>query len=218
MTTSNMAKASTNSKLAQPERVFTADLDSSVGFLISDTARHVKRLLYHGIAERDIRGGYWFVLRALWEADGVTQRELANRLGMTQPSTLEMLRSMEKDSLVRFERDTSDRRKLRIYLTSKALKLKTPLLQVAKEANATLLEGLSQAEEILLKVMLRTVRNSAAQAIAAYEQATSPRAAAAALNLQEEAREVQEGKVITVKKRSPAKAPRATPPKRKSKS
>ncbi|AEF88781.1 regulatory protein MarR [Delftia sp. Cs1-4] len=178
-------------KVATPsaERVFPKNLDSSLGFLISDTARHVKRLLYPGIAQLGIRGGSWYVLRALFEADGVTQRELANRLGTTQPSTLEMLRSMEKEGLVHFQRDTLDRRKLRIYLTDKALKLKTPLLRAAGEANSILLGGLTQAQEILLKTMLGTVRSAAADAIAQFELQSAVKESPTRLHLREEERQ-----------------------------
>jgi len=194
-----MNKKSTPSNLPQPDRVLDLDLDGSIGFLISDTARHVKRLLYGPIAQHGIRGGSWFVLRALWEADGVTQRELANRLGMTQPSTLEILRVMEREGLVRFERDTVDRRKLRIYITEYANTIKTPLLRIATEANSVLLGRLSQAEELLLKVMLRTVRSSAADAIAQFELNATAKKQPEALNLRDEAREGGERKRVAVK-------------------
>ena len=84
---------------------FDESLEESVGFLLSDTARHIKRLLYQRLASHGVRNGAWFVLRALWEREGLTQRELADRLGMTAPSMLQMLRAMEADGLVRFEKD-----------------------------------------------------------------------------------------------------------------
>lgn len=195
-----MTQRPKSTKPIQPERLFEEDLDRSVGFLVSDTARHVKRLLYHGLADHNIRGGSWFVLRALWEQDGVTQRELADRLGMTQPSTLEMLRAMEKDGLVRFEKDTVDRRKLRIFVTDHAMEKKPALMRVAREANAVLLEGFSPAEEMLLKRMLHSVRTSAAAKIAHYEMQANGKEPPIALDLKEEAREGLGGKTKPSKK------------------
>lgn len=146
-------------------RSFDESLDHSVGFLISDTARHIKRLLYQRLALHGVRNGAWFVLRALWEREGITQRELADRLGMAPPSMLQMLRAMESDGLVRFEKDAADRRKLRVFVTDLARQKKPQLLQVAAESNHDILEGLSDAEEALLRILVRKVRQNAATQI-----------------------------------------------------
>lgn len=145
---------------------FDESLEESVGFLLSDTARHVKRLLYQRLASHGVRNGAWFVLRALWEREGLTQRELADRLGMTPPSMLQMLRAMEADGLVRFEKDPGDRRKLRVFVTEMARQKKPQLLKIAVDSNQDILEGLSEAEVALLRMIVRQVRKNAAAQIA----------------------------------------------------
>lgn len=193
-------------------------LDSSIGFLISDTARHVKRLLYPGIAQLGIRGGSWYALRALFEEDGVTQRELATRLGTTQPSTLEMLRSMETEGLVHFQRDTIDRRKLRIHLTEKALLLKPQLLSIASDSNAILVGGLTQAQQTMLRALLCAVRRAAAGAIAQSALQSAVEASPAALNLRDEESHAAETRRIPGAKRGPrSEAPGTSAPIRKRK-
>jgi len=47
----------------------------------------------------------WYFLRALWERDGVNQRELTNSVGIMQPTTVMALRSMQSRGLVRMEPD-----------------------------------------------------------------------------------------------------------------
>jgi DNA-binding MarR family transcriptional regulator len=145
-------------KPARPARRLSDDLDESIGFLIADTARAVKRALYLRIAQHGIRGGSWFCLRALWQADAVTQRELSVTLGIMEPSVVEMLRSMEREGLVRRERDPDDRRKVRVYLTPRAKKLEEPLLAIADHVNAIMLGGIAGAEETRLKHMLTAIR------------------------------------------------------------
>lgn len=140
-------------------------LDESIGFLLNETARLSRRLLYQRLARRGIRGGSWYLLRVLWEGDGVTQRELAERLGMTQPSTLEMLRAMERDDLIRFERDPHDKRKTRVYLTTRAWSLKAPLLHMADEATEVMAQRLSPAEGVALRMLLRVIRDTMAETI-----------------------------------------------------
>ena len=141
-------------------------LDNSIGFLLTDAARLVRRTLYWRLSRYSIRGGSWFVLRALWEQDGPTQRELSTRLGTTQSSTFEMLRTMEADGLVRFERDTVDRRKLRVYLTAHAQALKAPLAKLTSDANDAMLSRLSITENMVLKSILQTLRETLVDEIA----------------------------------------------------
>ena len=162
-------------------------LDNSIGFLLTDAARLVRRTLYWRLARYSIRGGSWFVLRALWEQDGPTQRELSTRLGTTQSSTFEMLRTMEADGLVRFERDTEDRRKLRVYLTERAHSLKSPLAKLTQEANEAMLSRLSITENMVLKNILQTLRETLIDEIAQIANYSSDSDPPAALNLQDEA-------------------------------
>ena len=41
----------------------------------------------------------WYFLRGLWEEDGLTQRELSDRVGSMEPTTQTALRSMGKRTL-----------------------------------------------------------------------------------------------------------------------
>jgi MarR family transcriptional regulator, organic hydroperoxide resistance regulator len=142
------------------DRHLSDRLTDSLGFLIVDSGRYVKRSLYARIANHSIRGGAWFVLRVLWQRDGLTQRELASKLGLMEPSVQEMLRAMERDGLVTRQRDAEDRRKVRIRVTERAKQLEPALMGIAEEVNTLMLSGLNAAEEALLKLLLRKVRET----------------------------------------------------------
>ena len=71
----------------------------------------------------------------LWEREGLTQRELSNLTNLMESSTVIMLNQMEKDGFIRKKQDSSDKRKLNIYLTPKAKKLKGVLLPYAGMIN-----------------------------------------------------------------------------------
>jgi len=145
-------------------------LDESLGFLIAEAERASKRVLFARITEHGIRRGGWFVLRALWENEGMTQRELAQRLGLMETSVLEMVRAMESDGLVTRTRDTEDKRKVRIHLSAQGRAIEPQLMQVAQTVNDQMVQDLTQAEAVLLKLLLKKVRasllgDSAAQGI-----------------------------------------------------
>ena len=135
-------------------------LDESLGFLIAEAERASKRVLFARIAEHGIRRGGWYVLRALWESEGMTQRELAQRLGLMETSVLEMVRAMESDGLVTRTRDTEDLRKVRIHLTAQGRAIEPQLMQVAHSVNEQMVQDLSPAEAVLLKLLLKRVRAS----------------------------------------------------------
>lgn len=168
-----MAESSKIVSLSLDEDIQPQALNESIGFLLNETSRLSRRLLYRRLTSRGIRGSTWYVLRVLWEGDGVTQRELSESLGMTQPSMLEMLRSMEREDLIRFERDANDKRKTRVYLTEHAQSLKVPLLRVAEAATNVVVQRLSQPEQVALRLLLRTVRDTTVDALAQDEDGSS---------------------------------------------
>jgi DNA-binding MarR family transcriptional regulator len=104
----------------------------SSGYLVRDAHRAFQRLLERRIAPYGVTRGQWYFLRVLWTADGLSQRELSARVGMMEPTTVIALRSMERSGLIRRVRGADDRRKVRVFLTAKAKRLRNELLGVAR--------------------------------------------------------------------------------------
>jgi DNA-binding MarR family transcriptional regulator len=118
----------------------------SVGYQIRATHRSLQRFLQHKIEPHGITLGMWYFLRALWHEDGLTQRELSNRVGTMEPTTLSAIVNIEKKGLVRRVRDSADRRKWHIYLTPKGRSLKAKLIPLAREVVDAAMQNLSEAE------------------------------------------------------------------------
>jgi len=104
----------------------------SSGYLVRDAHRAFQRLLERRIAPYGVTRGQWYFLRVLWNADGLSQRELSARVGMMEPTTVIALRTMERSDLIRRVRSGDDRRKMRVFLTAKAKRLRNELLAVAR--------------------------------------------------------------------------------------
>jgi MarR family transcriptional regulator, organic hydroperoxide resistance regulator len=103
----------------------------SVGYQLRVTHRALQRYLQAMIQPHGITIGMWYFLRALWDEDGQTQRELSRRIGTSEPTTLNAIAAMERIGLVTRERDKTDGRKLNVLLTEKGWSLKTELLPLA---------------------------------------------------------------------------------------
>jgi MarR family transcriptional regulator, organic hydroperoxide resistance regulator len=104
----------------------------SSGHLVRDAHRAFQRLLERRIAPYGVARGQWYFLRVLWTSDGLSQRELSERVGMMEPTTVIALRSMEKAGLIQRLRSDTDKRRVRVMLTAKAKRLRNELLTVAR--------------------------------------------------------------------------------------
>jgi MarR family transcriptional regulator, organic hydroperoxide resistance regulator len=118
----------------------------SSGYLVRDAHRAFQRLLERRIAPFGLRRGQWYFLRVLWTSDGLSQRELSARVGMMEPTTVIALRSMERAGLIRRVRGDDDRRKVRVFLTAKAKRLRGELLGVARDITDEAEEGITPRE------------------------------------------------------------------------
>jgi DNA-binding MarR family transcriptional regulator len=73
----------------------------------------------------------WRYLRELWEEDGLSQRELSDRVGRQAATTVTALRILKRGGLIRIAPAKEDRRKRRVFLTKKGRDLNaalTPLI------------------------------------------------------------------------------------------
>src|SRR5580693_7190392 len=129
---------------AKPRRAGEFPPQSSSGYLVRDAHRAFQRLLERRVAVYGVTRGQWYFLRVLWITDGVSQRELSARVGMMEPTTVVALRGMERAGLIRRVRGADDRRKVRVFLTAKAKRLRNELLAVARSITAVAENGIVQ--------------------------------------------------------------------------
>jgi MarR family transcriptional regulator, organic hydroperoxide resistance regulator len=125
-----------------PRRLSEFPPHLSSGYLVRDVRRAFQRLLERRITGYGVTRGQWYFLRVLWITDGLSQRELSARVGMMEPTTVIALRSMEKSGLIRRVRGDDDRRKVLVFLTAKAKRLRGELLAVARTITAEAEDGI----------------------------------------------------------------------------
>jgi MarR family transcriptional regulator, organic hydroperoxide resistance regulator len=135
--------------------MFRNDPQSSLGYQTRATHRAFDRLLQQRLAPHGLQNAHWYVLRILWEREGLSQRELSALMNLSESSLVSPLAGMESGGLIVRQRDERDRRRLIVRLTPKGRRLKARLLPVAAELNA-LAAGSVPAEE--LRTYLRVAR------------------------------------------------------------
>ena len=130
----------------------------SVGFVVREVWRLFARCLQPRIAREGVSIGMWFVLRMLWDEDGMTQRELGERVGINGPTMVTALNAMERAGLVKRVHNQIDRRKINVFLTERGRKLKSKLWPMAAEVLELSLSGLTRSQVQSLNVMLAQIR------------------------------------------------------------
>ncbi len=131
--------------------------DDSAGYLANHLARLFARALQARIKPLGLSTGTFPALLVLWEGDGLTQRELIERLDIEQPTMANTLTRMERDGLIQRRQDPTDGRAQRIWLTEQARALEGVATAAAEAVNAQALAGLAAEERVVFLGLIRKV-------------------------------------------------------------
>ena len=141
----------------------TFDRSRSAGYLINHLARIFEQALARRIKSLGVVPGQFPVLLALWEEDGLTQRELVDRLDVEQPTMANTLTRMERDGLIVRMPHPGDRRARIVRLTPRARALEEPATAAATAVNDMLLAGLSEPARDGFVATMRAIVVTSAQ-------------------------------------------------------
>lgn len=95
------------------------------------------------------------ILEALLEEQGLTAGEIGKRLALDNATVSGVLDRLSDASWIIKKNDPLDKRALRVYLSEKARKQESSLIEERKNANNEILNGFSDAEKILFKRFLK---------------------------------------------------------------
>lgn len=139
------------------------------GYFVNRTARLMARWgdarlrpLGMGVAQLPVMG-------LLWQGPS-TQKELAQRIHIEQPTMAEMLSRMERSGLITRSPDTKDKRSSRVSLTDRASTLWPEAEAILLEGAQIALRGLSDDEVTTLNGLLQRVVNNLDAALAAPDE------------------------------------------------
>lgn len=130
---------------------------SSAGYL----ANHLARLFAQGLQERigplGLAPAQFMTLLELWNEDGLTQKQLVERLDVEQATMANTLVRMERDGLVRRAPHPDDARAQQVWLEPKAHALHAPAIAAARAQNQLALGDLTDLERAQLITLMQRV-------------------------------------------------------------
>jgi len=130
--------------------------------LIRDTERAFRRALQIRLAPHGVPFGHWAFLRILWEADGLTQKELSERAGVMEPTTFAAMKAMEELGYVGRRQLPTNKKNVYVFLTDAGRQLKEHLVPLAEDTNQVSTDGVSAHDlATTRKVLLAMIANLA---------------------------------------------------------
>lgn len=124
----------------------------------------VSQLMYRDFLDRlepyGLTPFHYLVLCCLWEEDGLSTSGIADKLQQLGATLTGVVDRMENRNLVYRERDPSDRRIVRIWLTDEGKRLMHVLPPIGAETIKKATNNISDAEqEAILKILDEIVHN-----------------------------------------------------------
>jgi DNA-binding MarR family transcriptional regulator len=121
--------------------------EKSAGYLVNHLARLFAKALQQNIAPLGIVVGQFPILLELWEKDGVSQRELLEKIDVEQATLANTLNRMERDGLIKRTKSSADARIQLIWLTEKSKAIQNDAYESANTVNTAALNGLNPSEQ-----------------------------------------------------------------------
>jgi MarR family transcriptional regulator, organic hydroperoxide resistance regulator len=104
-----------------------------------------------------VRVGQNLVLEQLWNEEGLTPGDIAQRLGVSTPTVVKMATRMEVAGFLERRPDERDARLVRLYLTDRGRSVRKPLERELERLRKRATASLTAAERRDLEAALATI-------------------------------------------------------------
>ncbi|PKA43955.1 MarR family transcriptional regulator [Rhizobium sullae] len=133
----------------------------SGAYLASQLAKGFARSLQQRAAGLGFSPGQFPILLELWAEDGLTQKQLLERVDIEQATMANTLARMARDGLIERRPHPSDKRAQLIFLTPIARAIEDEAVRTAREADLALFQGFKAFErELMLEYIRRLLENA----------------------------------------------------------
>lgn len=131
-------------------------------FALARVYRRWRKLLDERLKDLGVTQARWTTMVYLHKSgEGLTQRDLASRMAIENPTLVRLLDNLESQGLVQRKACEDDRRARRLFLTPQGTEFMDVLYKRSGDLRDELLEGVSEKDlKATLKVMDRILSNA----------------------------------------------------------
>src|SRR6266851_9268264 len=132
-------------------------LNHTYGLLIARVALIHRTRVSAYLSKHDLYVGQEMLLKCLWNQDGLSQKEIADQMGIQAATATRMVIRMERAGLVERKTDPEDQRVSQVYLTDLGRALQSVVEEGWMAIEQQILEGFSLEERLLLRRYLEQI-------------------------------------------------------------
>ena len=137
-----------------------AKIDEWFGYWIKVNYRKMTNLHDQKLAKYGLTTSQVGVLAQLWNIDGLTQKEIQQKLQIRAASLTGIVDSLVEKGWVVRKNDMKDARVKRLYITSEGKSLEKVCLEVVAEMENTLKNGFSKEEMSLMVSWMKRIHGN----------------------------------------------------------
>lgn len=138
-----------------PQDGVDSGLAEGLDYLVRTLRRRQVAVIERLLQPLELPLGAWYPLIVLGREDGISQRDLAKRLGLKDAAIGKAIDNLERAGLLLRTSDESDRRKFLVLLTPKGRKLASQVSALREELLGSLHKGFTAQEVDLFKDFLQ---------------------------------------------------------------
>lgn len=138
-------------------RAGITELDERIPFLLAQLGSHVSGDFQRRLAPIGADPRTYAVLLALASADGQSQRQLSERLGIHRNAMVTVIDNLERQGLAKRLPHPDDRRAVAVTLTTKARRLLPALHEQGRDLEDQIVSPLSLKERDTLRRLLQRI-------------------------------------------------------------
>lgn len=143
------------------------DISGSMGVAVFLASKSLERFAEIEMKNRlGLTPSQWKTILALNLNNGLTQKDLAERLFMDGSTLVPIIDKMERNGLVQRRSDPNDRRNNRIFLTKKSESVADFIIDIIENIKKIALKGVSQDEIKSTRIILNKITENSDKAVA----------------------------------------------------
>ena len=134
------------------------DVENSPGALLFLASKSQERLAEVETKKQlGLTPAHWKIILALSVTNGLTQKEIADRIYVDGSTLVPIIDKMEENGLVERKSDSKDRRINRIFLTKKSESTVDSIVETVLQLRKIVYRGISENDLDLVKTTLKTI-------------------------------------------------------------
>jgi DNA-binding MarR family transcriptional regulator len=144
--------------------------DNTLFYMLHDVTRQIRKHFDRRATRLELTRAQWRALKVTSRHEGLSQSELAEHLDMEAIPVGRVIDRLEKTGFVERRADPADRRRWRLYLTSKAYAVVGEMDVIAGELRDDALRGIERSDLDTLMSVLNSIKENLATLDASPEE------------------------------------------------